>query len=87
MNLTTLENLKIGQQARIVAINSNNKALKKRLTDLGIVKGAILQVVNIAPFGDPVAVNIKGFVLTIRREHLKLITGEILPSKEQNYNK
>ena len=81
--VSTLENLSIGQKAIILSIKTDNKALKRRIMDMGLFKGALVEVINVAPLGDPVGLKVRGFVVSIRREHLKLITGEILPKQEQ----
>ena len=75
---TTLNNLKVGEIAEVVKINSNNPALKRRIMDMGITKGVKIKIVKIAPLGDPVQIELRGYMLSIRKENLKLIECKVL---------
>jgi Fe2+ transport system protein FeoA len=50
--------------------------LKKRLLDMGIVPGSVLEVLRIAPFGGPVEVRIKGYNLSLRADEARMISIE-----------
>jgi Fe2+ transport system protein FeoA len=56
-----------GQRAVIVRIGGNG-ALRRRFTEMGIVKGESILVERVAPLGDPVAYQIKGYHLSLRKE-------------------
>lgn len=81
--MVTLDTLKVGQKAVVVKIENKNKALKRRILDMGITKGVVLQIVKFAPLGDPVEVLIRGYMLSIRKEDLGAIYGEIIKGKEK----
>lgn len=68
----TLYDLKIGQKGIINSIKVNSK-LAKRLLALGCVEGTEIEVKKIAPFGDPIIVNFRGFNLAIRKSDAKSI--------------
>ncbi|HUW33435.1 MAG TPA: DtxR family transcriptional regulator [Planctomycetota bacterium] len=72
----TLNQLPVGQSARIVSI-SGGGALKRRLTDMGAVHGTLVQVLRIAPLGDPLEVKIKGYNLSLRKEEAAAIRVEV----------
>ncbi|MCA9871923.1 MAG: ferrous iron transport protein A [Caldilineae bacterium] len=43
-------------------------ALRKRLLDMGVIPGAEIAVVRVAPLGDPVEYLVKGYHLSLRRD-------------------
>ncbi|SHH14994.1 FeoA family protein [Tepidibacter thalassicus] len=62
----TLKDLKPGESGRISTIKGKG-AFKKRLMEMGIIRGTELYVEKIAPLGDPIEVKIKGYNLTLRK--------------------
>lgn len=64
--------LKIGQSAVIDGIKGDHK-LVKRLLALGCIEGTEVKVTNVAPFGDPIMINVRGFNLAIRKRDAKNI--------------
>ena len=81
--IETLNNLKVGEIARVVKIEATNLALRRRIMDMGITKGVVVKVVKIAPLGDPVQIELRGYMLSIRKEDLALIKGEVLSKKNE----
>ena len=73
-----LNELKINSIAEIVELKTNNTLLRRRLLDLGLTKGVKLQVKKIAPLGDPVSFELRGYELGLRREELKSIVVRLL---------
>ena len=63
----TLRELKVGQSGKILK-NRTTGALKQRFMDMGITKGTEVKVIKIAPLGDPIEVEIRGYNLSIRKE-------------------
>jgi Fe2+ transport system protein FeoA len=53
-------------------------ALKRKLLDMGVVPGSQLEVIRVAPLGDPVEVRIKGYNLSLRKEEAKQVTIEVI---------
>ncbi len=74
---TILNQLKIGQRARLVRIAGRGE-LHKRLVDMGLVPGAVVGVERVAPLGDPIEIKLRGYHLSLRREEAALITVETL---------
>ena len=68
-----LSDLKIGQVAKVIALHSDNKALRRRLLDMGITKGVDITIKKIAPLGDPVDIELRGYELCIRKDDMKNI--------------
>ena len=70
----TLKDLKPGQKG--IVLNLGKKGpVRKRLMDMGITPGVDVEVVKVAPLGDPIEVNLRGYELSLRKdeaEHINL---------------
>lgn len=64
---TTLKELKPGESGVVISIGSKGP-VKKRLMDMGVTPGAEIKVIKVAPLGDPVEVNLRGYELSLRKE-------------------
>lgn len=71
----TLKELKPGEKGIIKKI-IGEPAVKRRLMDMGVTRGAEIMVRKIAPLGDPIEVNIRGYELTFRKAEAENITVE-----------
>lgn len=76
--ICNLSELKIMQQAIVTNINIKNKNVKRHLLDMGITKGVKIKIKKIAPMGDPVDIELRGYELAIRKKDLKDIEGIVL---------
>lgn len=70
--MKTLGEVKVGERATIVKLHGEG-AVKKRLMDMGITKGAEVLVRKVAPLGDPMEITVRGYELSVRKEDAKLI--------------
>lgn len=75
--MQTLKNTPIGQTVRIVKIGGEG-AVKKRIMDMGITKGAQVSVRKVAPLGDPIEITVRGYELSLRKADADLITVEVV---------
>ncbi len=73
---TTVDLLKKGEKAVIVAFNLETVPLK--LIEMGCMEGHLVELVQTAPFGDPLYLDMNGTHLAIRREMAKEISVEII---------
>lgn len=73
--MKTLNNLRPGEVGVVEQITAEG-ALKRHFLDMGITKGVPVMMERIAPFGDPVAVRLRGYSLSLRREEAKKIVLE-----------
>ena len=64
----TLEEVQPGQSGVICRVGSERGAVKRRLIDMGLTPGTLVTVRKIAPFGDPIEVNLRGYELSLRKE-------------------
>ncbi len=51
--------------------------IKRRLIDMGVVAGTVIEVQKFAPLGDPMEVKVKGFNLSLRKNEAEMIELEI----------
>ena len=75
---TQLSILKIGQRARVLGLHLDKPEVRRHLLDMGITKGTEILIKKIAPMGDPVDIELRGYELCIRKEEMKNIDVEVL---------
>lgn len=68
----TLKELKPGQQGTVASINTTGP-MKRRIMDMGITPGVEIKVVKVAPLGNPIEVNVRGYELSLRKEEAQQI--------------
>lgn len=66
-----LSTLKKGVGAVVESIEGNE--LRSKLLELGLTTGCKVKILYTAPLGDPIAVNVEGFVLSLRKSEASLI--------------
>lgn len=71
----SLNNLKPGEKGTIVNVTGEG-ITKRRLMDMGVTKGMEILVRKVAPLGDPIEVNIRGYELTFRKSEAEQIIVE-----------
>lgn len=64
--MLSLKDLKPGEEGTVIQIDTKG-ALKRRLVDMGITPGVKIMVRKVAPLGDPIEINLRGYELTIRK--------------------
>ncbi len=61
-----LSDLLVGEAGEIISIGAVGD-IKRRLLEMGVVKGARLKIERVAPLGDPIEIYIKGYHLSLRK--------------------
>lgn len=72
---TTLDKAAVGGKVRVLLVKGGGQ-IKKRISEMGITKGAELTVERVAPLGDPLDVRIRGYRLSLRKEEASRIVIE-----------
>ncbi len=72
--MRTLAELKVGEEGKINSIQNNELMLK--LMEMGCLPGENIKVEFIAPLGDPIAISVSGYQLSLRKEDAKAIIIE-----------
>ena len=73
----TLRELNIGKSGKVLTVGGE-KALRRRLLDMGITPRTVITVKKAAPMGDPIELLLRGYILTLRLEDAEKITIEKL---------
>ena len=70
--MKTLKEAKVGTTVKVVKLTGEG-AVKRRIMDMGITKGVEVYIRKVAPLGDPVEVNVRGYELSIRKNDAEII--------------
>lgn len=73
--MKTLNEVPVGKNATILKLHGEG-AIKRRIMDMGITKGTQVLIRKVAPLGDPIEVNLRGYELTIRKADAAMIEVE-----------
>jgi Fe2+ transport system protein FeoA len=71
---SSLSKINIGQLVRVASITQGD--LQVKLTEMGLYQGKEVKVLFKAPFGDPIAVDVDGYVLSLRKSEADLVQIE-----------
>jgi len=70
--MKTLKTVKCGETVKVVKLHGEG-ALRRRIMDMGITKGVDIFVRKVAPLGDPIEINVRGYELSIRKSDEQMI--------------
>ena len=70
--MRTLRDVKVGETVKVAKL-SGEGAVKRRIMDMGITKGSEIYVRKVAPLGDPVEINIRGYELSVRKADAEMV--------------
>jgi Fe2+ transport system protein FeoA len=75
MSKSTLRSLPRGGRGKVLRVDPATES-GKRIVEMGVTPGTIVEVERIAPLGDPIDVRVKGYHLTLRRAEAEGIEVE-----------
>ncbi len=70
--MRTLKDVPVGETVTVTRITGDGP-VKRRIMDMGITKGVEIFVRKVAPLGDPIEVNVRGYELSVRKEDAQMI--------------
>lgn len=70
-----LSEVKPGETVKVTKLNGEG-AVKRRIMDMGLTKGVEVKMIKLAPLGDPVQVNLRGYELSIRKADADFVVVE-----------
>ncbi len=73
--MSTLKDVKVGKRVRVIKVGGEG-AIKRRIMDMGITKGVEIYVRKVAPLGDPIEINVRGYELSLRKADADMIEVE-----------
>ena len=74
--MMTLRDLRPGQEGTVVSIGEKG-SMRRRIMDMGVTPGISIKVVKVAPLGDPIEVNIRGYELSLRKAEAENIEVQL----------
>lgn len=84
--MATMDRLQPNQSAYIKTVGGDG-ALRNHLLDMGLTPGTEVTLQKIAPMGDPVQIELRGYELTLRLDEARKIEIENIHHKEQKVQK
>ena len=73
--MNTLKDVKIGKKVKVIKLHGEG-AIKRRIMDMGLTKGVEVYVRKVAPLGDPIELNLRGYELSLRKQDAEMIEVE-----------
>ena len=73
--MRTLKDARIGETVKVLKLHGEG-AVKRRIMDMGITKNVEIYVRKVAPLGDPIEVNVRGYELTFRKSDAQMVEIE-----------
>ena len=70
--MKTLKQAKVGETVTVVKLHGEG-ATKRRIMDMGLTKGTEVHVRKVAPLGDPIELNVRGYELSVRKSEAEMI--------------
>lgn len=70
--MKTLKDVKVGKSCVIVKVHGEG-ALRRRIMDMGLTKSTEVYVRKVAPLGDPMELNLRGYELSVRKDDAEMI--------------
>ena len=70
--MKTLRAVPVGETAEVVKLHGEG-AVKRRIMDMGITRGVSVFVRKVAPLGDPIEVQVRGYELSLRKADAEMI--------------
>ncbi len=73
--MTTLDTLKGGERARIVAVTGDD-GISIRLMEMGLTEGEQIELLGFAPLGDPIEFLVRGYRISLRCSEARRVQVE-----------
>jgi ferrous iron transport protein A len=71
-DMKTLKDVKVGETVTVAKLHGEGP-VKRRIMDMGITKGVEIFVRKVAPLGDPMELNVRGYELSVRKDDAEMI--------------
>ena len=70
--MRTLKDAKVGETVTVVKLRGEG-AVRRRIMDMGITRRVEIYVRKVAPLGDPIEINVRGYELSLRKADAEMI--------------
>jgi Fe2+ transport system protein FeoA len=78
--MLTLDQLRVGQRCRVESLQGDD-ALVQRLLEMGLLEGEDVEVMTIAPLGDPIEIRLRDYRLSLRRREAARVQVQVVGSE------
>ena len=65
--MTSLNLLSPGERGTVESIAASSPPLRRRLLEMGLTRGTLVELIRVAPMGDPIEISVRGYRLSLRR--------------------
>ncbi|HEY6953521.1 MAG TPA: FeoA family protein [Bacteroidota bacterium] len=76
MKEVALDTLVPGERGIVWSLNAPAFEIRQRLLEMGLTKGVAIEVIRLAPLGDPIEISVRGYRLSLRRKEAKAVMIE-----------
>ncbi|MDD6462779.1 MAG: ferrous iron transport protein A [Clostridiaceae bacterium] len=73
--MKTLKQVEVGSTVKVVKLHGEG-AVRRRIMDMGLTKGAEVYIRKVAPLGDPIEITVRGYELSLRKADAQMIEVE-----------
>lgn len=73
---TTLQDMAVGESGTVYGYAKGTTVYREKLLAMGLTRGTEITIERIAPMGDPVAIQVRGFALSLRKEEASALIVE-----------
>lgn len=73
---TSLKGLAVGDRGQVTGFEEGGRAYRKKLLSMGLTPGVELEVVRVAPMGDPVEIRVRGTSVSLRKGEAEALQVE-----------
>ncbi len=70
--MKTLKDARVGQTVMVVKLHGEG-AVRRRIMDMGITKNVEIYIRKVAPLGDPMELNVRGYELSLRKADAEMV--------------
>ena len=67
-----------GERGRVIGYQRGDRSYREKLLSMGLTPGTEFSVVRLAPLGDPVEINVRGYSVSLRKNEAQLLRVERL---------
>ncbi len=68
-----ITDMKVGARAEIIGYEETAAGYRAKLLALGLTRGAVIQLIGVAPMGDPLRLKVRGFELSLRKDEANFL--------------
>lgn len=68
--------LSVGERGRVIGYRRGDRPYREKLLAMGLTPGTEFSVVRLAPLGDPVEINVRGYAVSLRKGEAQLLRVE-----------